>query len=82
MKPRHQIDRRITLIRMALSAAPRRGEADEDFERRIAGEIERLARRIADDCAEMRGAPPRAWIETPDAAENPAPRFSEKGSHP
>lgn len=66
MKPREIIGRRALLIKLALGEVPRRGETQEAFDARIADDIARLARRITEDCAALRGAPQTAWIETPE----------------
>lgn len=78
MTPRETIARRITLIKLALSESPRRGEGDDVFQYRIAADIHRLARRILDDCAAMTGAEPRArqgqsMLQTPTSSFSTEP---------
>jgi hypothetical protein len=70
MTPREQIGRRVQLMRLKLSEAPRRGERNEDFDIRIALELDFLARRIIDAAVHMRGAEPTPWTQPP---ETPTP---------
>ena len=52
---REVISHRVALMRNQLSETPRRFERDEDYNRRVADEIERLARRVLEDCEALRG---------------------------
>jgi hypothetical protein len=69
MTPREAISRRAFLIKNALSETQRRNETFQVHEERIAADIERLARRIVDDCNRMRGHAPTMWLEDPQREE-------------
>jgi hypothetical protein len=85
--PRAAIARRVQLMRCALTDAPRRGEREEDWEIRIALELDRLARRIIDDAVRMRGAEPTPWTQpavgqSPIGTASPAVGEADRHSSP
>jgi hypothetical protein len=78
MSARDNIENRILNIRRALAFDPKEGESAAQYATAVADEIEHQARRLIDDCDQMRGkaaTPWRAPLHTPKERSKPC------GSH-